>query len=91
MVRTQTLEEDLAGERASKRLLATRMLQEKQAVQDQLARLEEEHKGLQELWKHTNEEKDKVQTKAAIGPYIPSAKERQVPVYILRVGCCTSS
>ena len=60
MVRTQTLEEDLAGERASKRLLATRMLQEKQAVQDQLARLEEEHKGLQELWKHTNEEKDKV-------------------------------
>ena len=61
MVRTQTLEEDLAGERASKRLLATRMLQEKQAVQDQLARLEEEHKGLQELWKHTNEEKDKVQ------------------------------
>ena len=61
VARTQTLEEDLAGERASKRLLATRMVQEKQAVVDQLATSEEEHKGLQELWKHTNEEKDQMQ------------------------------
>ena len=61
VARTQTLEEDLAGERASKRLLATRMVQEKQAVMDQLATSEEEHKGLQELWKHTNEEKDQMQ------------------------------
>ena len=61
VARTQTLEEDLAGERASKRLLATRMVQEKQAVLDQLATSEEEHRGLQELWKHTNEEKDQMQ------------------------------
>ena len=61
VARTQTLEEDLASERASKRLLAVRMAQEKQAALDQLAKSEEEHKGLQELWKHTNEKMDDMQ------------------------------
>ena len=60
VARTQSLEEDLATERASKRLLAMRAAQEKQAIEAKLAKSEEEQQGLQELWKRTNEQMDEV-------------------------------
>ena len=51
VVRAQTLEEDLSSERASKRLLAARSIQEKAELMAGLAKATEAKEGMEHLWR----------------------------------------
>ena len=60
VARAQALEEDLASERASKRMLSERAAAEKEGLEQRLSTSESEREGLRQLWKHTSEQLDEI-------------------------------
>ena len=56
VARTQSLEEALASERASRRLLAARSAQEKMELLAQQAKAQEERDSMEHLWKDVKQQ-----------------------------------